>query len=269
MVQHDVLPAYVHTSLQRRTIRTADLALAAADRDWIPVRRSWRLNGRHYGGLAQLSTASATTAFTGILPGLILLGVGAGLTIASATESVMGSLPSAHTGVGSATNGAFLQIGGALGVAVIGSLLNTRYQDMMTSALAPYHVPHEVMQTVLGSVGGALAIAARVGGVLGAALGHLACSAFASGMDLGLTTAACVAAVGCLIALIALPSRDRSADVPPAEDALDDGRGAQRRCPGSELSSPAEFSHGPAGPGASKGPTETTSMAHHGCPSVS
>jgi 2,3-bisphosphoglycerate-dependent phosphoglycerate mutase len=44
-------PAFVHTSLQRRTIRTADLALAAADRDWIPVRRSWRLNGRHYGAL--------------------------------------------------------------------------------------------------------------------------------------------------------------------------------------------------------------------------
>ena len=48
---HGVLPAFVHTSLQRRTIRTADLALAAADRDWIPVRRSWRLNGRHYGAL--------------------------------------------------------------------------------------------------------------------------------------------------------------------------------------------------------------------------
>jgi 2,3-bisphosphoglycerate-dependent phosphoglycerate mutase len=47
----DLLPAFAHTSLQRRTIRTADLALAAADRDWIRVRRSWRLNGRHYGAL--------------------------------------------------------------------------------------------------------------------------------------------------------------------------------------------------------------------------
>jgi len=46
-----VLPAFAHTSLQRRTIRTAELALAAADREWIPVRRSWRLNGRHYGAL--------------------------------------------------------------------------------------------------------------------------------------------------------------------------------------------------------------------------
>src|SRR5206468_8040803 len=51
LARHGVLPAFAHTSLQRRTIRTADLALAAADRDWIPVRRSWRLNGRHYGAL--------------------------------------------------------------------------------------------------------------------------------------------------------------------------------------------------------------------------
>ena len=51
LIEHGVLPAFAHTSLQRRTIRTADLALAAADRDWIPVRRSWRLNGRHYGTL--------------------------------------------------------------------------------------------------------------------------------------------------------------------------------------------------------------------------
>jgi 2,3-bisphosphoglycerate-dependent phosphoglycerate mutase len=51
LAEHDALPAFVHTSLLQRTIRTADLALAAADRDWIPVRRSWRLNGRHYGAL--------------------------------------------------------------------------------------------------------------------------------------------------------------------------------------------------------------------------
>ena len=159
------------------------------------------------GGLWQLSTASATTTFTGILPGLILLGASAGLVIPSATESVMGSLPSGHTGVGSATNGTFLQVGGALGVAVIGSLLNTRYQDEMTSTLAPYHVPHAVMQTVLGSVGGALGVAAHVGGFLGAELAQLARSAFVSGMDLGLATGACVAVAGCVIALIVLPSK--------------------------------------------------------------
>jgi 2,3-bisphosphoglycerate-dependent phosphoglycerate mutase len=51
LAEHGVLPDFAHTSLLRRTIRTADLVLAAADRDWIPVRRSWRLNGRHYGAL--------------------------------------------------------------------------------------------------------------------------------------------------------------------------------------------------------------------------
>lgn len=46
-----VLPDLVHTSVQRRAIRTAQLALDACDRHWIPVRRSWRLNERHYGAL--------------------------------------------------------------------------------------------------------------------------------------------------------------------------------------------------------------------------
>jgi 2,3-bisphosphoglycerate-dependent phosphoglycerate mutase len=47
----DLRPAFVHTSLQRRAIQTADLALAECDRDWIPVRRSWRMNSNHYGAL--------------------------------------------------------------------------------------------------------------------------------------------------------------------------------------------------------------------------
>jgi 2,3-bisphosphoglycerate-dependent phosphoglycerate mutase len=46
-----LLPDVVHTSVLRRAIQTAELALDAADRSWIPVRRSWRLNERHYGAL--------------------------------------------------------------------------------------------------------------------------------------------------------------------------------------------------------------------------
>ncbi|MEV0001138.1 phosphoglyceromutase [Micromonospora sp. NPDC050980] len=49
--EHDLLPDVVHTSVMRRAIRTAELALNAADRHWIAVRRSWRLNERHYGAL--------------------------------------------------------------------------------------------------------------------------------------------------------------------------------------------------------------------------
>jgi len=105
-----------------------------------------------------------------------------------------------------AQSSALLQIGGALGVAVIGSLLATRYQDHITIALAPYHLPPAVLTTILGSVGGALGVAVHVGGPLGAALAHLARSAFISGMDLGLATGA-IAAAGGLLALAALPAR--------------------------------------------------------------
>ncbi|GAA2520775.1 phosphoglyceromutase [Pilimelia columellifera subsp. columellifera] len=51
LVEHGLLPDVVHTSLQRRAIRTANIALDIADRHWIPARRSWRLNERHYGAL--------------------------------------------------------------------------------------------------------------------------------------------------------------------------------------------------------------------------
>src|SRR4051794_9862893 len=51
LVERGLVPDVVHTSLLRRAIRTAQIALDAADRHWIPVRRSWRLNERHYGAL--------------------------------------------------------------------------------------------------------------------------------------------------------------------------------------------------------------------------
>jgi len=158
-------------------------------------------------GLWQISLASPTATYASIVGGMVMLGIGAGLAIPAATASVMGSVPPEHTGVGSATNGAFLQVGGALGVAIIGSLLSTRYQGRMTAALAPYHVPAAVMHAILGSVGGALEVAGRVGGVLGIELARAARSAFISGMDLGLATAAAVAIAGGLLALATLPGR--------------------------------------------------------------
>ena len=51
LAEAGLLPDVVHTSLQRRAITTAAIALDAADRHWIPVRRDWRLNERHYGAL--------------------------------------------------------------------------------------------------------------------------------------------------------------------------------------------------------------------------
>jgi len=57
LVEQGVLPDVLYTSLMRRAITTANLALDAADRHWIPVHRHWRLNERHYGALQGLNKA--------------------------------------------------------------------------------------------------------------------------------------------------------------------------------------------------------------------
>lgn len=168
------------------------------------------------GGLWQLSTTTTGSSYGDIVPGLILLGVGAGLAIPAATGSVMGSLPQQHTGVGGGTNGAFLQVGGALGVAVVGSLLATRYQDRIASVL-PAGMPRATRDTILGSIGGAQQVAARVGGASGQALNQAAKAAFVNGMTLGFTVAAPVAAAAAVIAFVVLPARRRRVtSMPPA-----------------------------------------------------
>ncbi|MHB1834355.1 MAG: MFS transporter [Solirubrobacteraceae bacterium] len=158
-------------------------------------------------GLFDISGATVATTYSGVLPGMILLGVGAGMTIPAATGSVMGSVPSAHTGVGSATNGTLLQLGGAFGVAVVGSLMSTRYEHRLASALALHHVPAAVTHAASGSLAAAIAVGGRIGGPSGQFVVHTARSAFVSGMDSGLLVAAFVAIAGAILALLVLPSR--------------------------------------------------------------
>jgi len=153
-------------------------------------------------GLWLIAGAAASTTFAGPEAGMVLLGTGAGLALPTSTGSVVGSVPPADSGVASAADTTAIQLGGALGVAVVGSLLATRYQDRMTGALSGRPLP----ATVKNSLGGALA-AARAGGTTGPPLVHLAKTAFISGMDLGMLTGAVVAVAGCLVALICLPTR--------------------------------------------------------------
>jgi 2,3-bisphosphoglycerate-dependent phosphoglycerate mutase len=63
LVEHDVLPDILYTSLLRRAIQTAQIALDKADRHWIPVTRDWRLNERHYGKLQGLNKAEIKEEF--------------------------------------------------------------------------------------------------------------------------------------------------------------------------------------------------------------
>jgi MFS family permease len=159
-------------------------------------------------GIRLLPVAVAvSTAFAGLAAGMVLLGTGAGLALPTATGSVVGSVPPTDSGVASAADTTAIQLGGALGVAVIGSLLATRYRDRMTGALSGRPFP----ATVKSSLGGALA-AARADGTTGPPLIHLAKNAFNSGMDLGLRNGAVVAVAGCLIALIGLPARSGRKD---------------------------------------------------------
>ncbi|MEU1273091.1 MFS transporter [Streptomyces sp. NPDC005799] len=176
------------------------------------------------GGLWQLSLAGVSSTYGDVLTGMLLLGLGAGLVVPASLDSLMGTLPPGDTGVGSASNGVSVQLGGAIGVAVIGSLLTTRYQDRIGPPIAPYHLPSALSDSVRGSLGGALALAERVGGTSGRLLAALARSAFVSGMGLGLAVGAAVAVAGAALAFAALPSRPR-ADAP-------DETGPARRNPG-------------------------------------
>jgi 2,3-bisphosphoglycerate-dependent phosphoglycerate mutase len=63
LAESGLLPDVLHTSLLRRAIRTSELAMHAADRHWIPVRRSWRLNERHYGALQGKDKKATLEAF--------------------------------------------------------------------------------------------------------------------------------------------------------------------------------------------------------------
>jgi EmrB/QacA subfamily drug resistance transporter len=159
------------------------------------------------GGLWQVSAhSSVATTYVDVLPGLLLIGLGAGLLLPTATNSVVGSVPEGDAGVGSATNSVSLQVGGALGVAVIGSVLSTRYQGRMASALAGYHLAPAVTHTILGSLGGALAVAEHAGGTTGALLALTARTEFMSGGRLSLGVGAVVAIGGAVLALAALPA---------------------------------------------------------------
>lgn len=179
-------------------------------------------------GLALLSRTGPTGSYDNALPAFVFLGIGSGLAFAPATESIMGSLPPARSGVGAATNSAGLQIGGALGVGILGSALDTRYRARIEPVLAGRHLPGGIEQFVTGSLGGALAVAHHVGGTAGNALSAVARHAFVSGMDLALTIAACAAAAGMVVVTVALPSR--SSGRPPDPTLAGSGRDRRAGC---------------------------------------
>jgi EmrB/QacA subfamily drug resistance transporter len=160
-------------------------------------------------GLGLLSRTTVHGTYSNSVLAIALIGIGVGLGLAPSIESVMGSLPMSDAGVGSATSDTSMQLGGALGVAILGTALNIRYQNFLTPLLAHQNIPTSINKLILGSLGGALAVAAHVPGKDGEALAESARRGFVSGMDLGLIIAAGVVAVAGIVVLAALPNQGR------------------------------------------------------------
>jgi len=157
-------------------------------------------------GLAMLSTFIMGSSYGDLLGGMLVMAAGMGLTMAPATESIMGSLPPAQAGVGSAVNDTTRELGGALGVAVLGSLLASGYASTLGETFPGGLLPPEVTGVVRESVGAALQVAAGMGPA-GEGLALAARGAFVDAMGTGVVVAAGAALVGALISALFLPGR--------------------------------------------------------------
>ncbi len=165
-------------------------------------------------GLTMLSGAEVDSGYGLVAAVLLVLGLGMGLIMAPATESVMGSLPLAKASVGSAVNDATRTMGGALGVAVLGSLLSSGYRagmDGVTQGL-----PSAAAEMANQSLAGGLAVAQRIGGGTGGRVSDAAQQAFVDGMQTAALAGAAIAALGAVITLVALPARAPAAQPVPA-----------------------------------------------------
>lgn len=162
--------------------------------------------------LASIATWDAETADAQLVPTLVGIAAAMGLVMAPATSLVMSAVPDAKAGVGSAMNDVTRQVGGALGVAVLGSVLGTIYSDRFPDRVAGASAA--TLAAARDSVGGAETVATRLPGDAGAALEAAAAGAFLDGLGLALTVAAGVAALGAALALRLLPPRPAAAPAP-------------------------------------------------------
>ena len=136
---------------------------------------------------------------------LFVLAIGMANVMAPATGAVMSAVPEAKAGVGSAMNDLLRQLGGALGVAVIGSVMNTAYRDRMAGAVIG--LPAQAAAAAGDSVGAAVAIAGRLGGPAGQALAGVARSSFVDALATAAIVAAAVAVLTAVLVVRAMPAR--------------------------------------------------------------
>jgi EmrB/QacA subfamily drug resistance transporter len=164
------------------------------------------LTGTFY---AWVTTASPTTGYLTIALQMIVMGTGMGLTSAPATEAIMGVVPRAKAGVGSAVNDATRLTGGTLGVAIIGSVYASLFTNRLAGTL-PTQLPASLAHTANSSIGAALGVANGLahGGhaALGSAVRVTATNAFMHGIHGGEWVAVGMSVAGALLAFLLLPA---------------------------------------------------------------
>jgi MFS transporter, DHA2 family, methylenomycin A resistance protein len=160
---------------------------------WLPVAA-----GTAVGGVALLLYAVSSrpgTPYLELLGPLVLLGVGFGLTISPMVAAAITGMPPGQAGVASATINTTRQVGGALGVAVLGAIVTARFDALLAPALGQLHLPEAVqrrVEAVASQGGGAIGSSAAGGAAVRRAVGD----AFTSGIH----TAYVVSGSGMLIA---------------------------------------------------------------------
>jgi hypothetical protein len=170
-------------------------------------------------GLVLTSGLDPANGYGPVAFAMVVLATGMALVMAPATEAIMGTLPPAKAGVGSAVNDTTRELGGALGVAVLGSILSSAYATNVAAGLDGTPAPAEVKAAAGESLGAAIGIANQIGGEAGQRLTAVAQAGFLDAMGTALLVAAVVAGVGSVLTYVFLPSRakDAVAEVEAAE----------------------------------------------------
>jgi EmrB/QacA subfamily drug resistance transporter len=175
-------------------------------------------------GLATGATLDAGSGYGVLALALSLTGIGMGCTMAPATESIMGSVPPQRAAVASAVNDAARLTAGAIGVAVVGSLLSAAYHpEFAGRGLAT--LPADASAQAETSIANAAAVAHQTGGTSGDQILAIATRGFLDGASTGLLVAAGVATLGAIVAWRYLPPRMSPTPANPtaATRPLDDG----------------------------------------------
>ncbi len=165
-------------------------------------------------GLLLASRLVADSPYWFLAVALLVVAAGLGMGMMPGTDSIMGAVPKARAGVGSATNDTTREIGCALGVAVLGSVLSSGYREAIGGQLAAFGP--RVEAAARDSIGAATVLSHQLPGATGADVARIANDAFMSGMSTAMVIGAVVVGLASVVLFAWLPARASSAVARPA-----------------------------------------------------